>query len=77
MENLLNYVLSSLLGYDYYVSPRELGVYTNRYQWTVVFSNQMRLIFDEHDVSVLRYMVATSSDTEYVERISKLLKYFV
>lgn len=77
MENLLEYVVYALLGHTYVVSPREVGYKGTISQWRVTFENRVNLIFDEKDVKVLRFMVETSSDEETVERISKLLTYFV
>lgn len=77
MEYLLEYVVFALLGHTYVVSPREVGYKETIWQWRVTFENRVNLIFDEKDVKVLRFMVETSSDEETVERISKLLTYFV
>lgn len=77
MENLLIYVISTLLGYDYSVSPRQLSEYTNRYQWIVRFADRVNIVFDDHDVKVLQFMKEMSNDDAEIERISKLLTYLV
>lgn len=77
MENLLEYVIGTLLGYDYCVSPRQMSEYTKRYQWIVTFDDRIRLVFDAKDIVVLRYMVDLSNDDEDAERITKLLTYLV
>ena len=77
MEKLLDYVIYALLGYNYTVGRRCIGYDGKTSQWTVRFEECVTLIFDENDVKVLRFMVETSEDPDTVERISKLLTYFV
>lgn len=77
MENLLEYVIYALLGHNYKVGRRSIGYDGKTSQWLIVFEEDVRLIFDENDVKVLRFIVETSKDPDTVERISKLLTYFV
>lgn len=77
IENLLEYVIYALLGYSYVVSPRDYAYDGKICQWRVTFENRVDLIFDENDRKVLQFMVETSGDPDAVERISKLLTYFV
>lgn len=77
MENLLEYVIYALLGHNYEVGRCSIGYDGKKSQWMIKFEEDVRLIFDEDDVKVLRFMVETSEDPDTVERISKLLTYFV
>lgn len=77
MENLLDYVIYALLGHNYEVKRTTKSSIDQSSQWLVTFESEVRLIFDEGDVRVFRHMIETSKDTDTIERISKLLSYFV
>ena len=77
MENLLEYVIYALLGHNYEVGRRSIGADGKTSQWMVTFEDNVRLVFDERDVRVLKFMVETSKDADTIERITKLLTYFV
>lgn len=73
MERLLDYIINSLLGNSYNVSPREIGYDGKTSQWRVTFENSVNLYFDEKDVKVLRFMVEMNDDPLTTVRIEKLL----
>lgn len=77
IENLLEYVIYALLGHNYEVGRRSIGYDGKTSQWMVTIEDNVHLIFDENDRKVLQFMVETSGDPDAVERISKLLTYFV
>lgn len=77
MENLLEYVIYALLGHNYEVGRRSIGHDGKTSQWMVTFEDNVRFIFDERDVRVLKFMAETSEDADTIERITKLLTYFV
>lgn len=77
MEKLLEYVIYALLGHNYKVGSRSIGYDGKTSQWMINIEGNVRLIFDENDLKVLRFMVDTSCDPDTVERINKLLTYFV
>lgn len=77
MENLLDYLIYALLGHDYTVGRRSIGYDGKTSQWMIEIAGDVRIILDENDVKVLRFMADTSKDPDTVERINKLLTYFV
>ena len=77
MEILLEYVIYALLGHNYEVGRRCIGLDGKTSQWMVTFEDNVRLVFDERDVRVLKFMVETSEDADTIARITKLLTYFV
>lgn len=77
MENLLEYLVYALLGHDYTVDPRSIGCDGKTSQWMIRIAEEVRIIVDENDVKVLRFMADTSKDPDTVERITKLLTYLV
>lgn len=77
MENFLDYLIYALLGYDYTVGRRSISYDGKTFQWVIEIAKDVRLIFDENDVKVLHFMADTSKDPDTVERITKLLTYFV
>lgn len=77
MENLLEYVIYALLGHNYEVGRRCIGPDGKTSQWIVTFEDNVRLVFDERDVRVLKFIVETSEDADTVERITILLSCFV
>lgn len=77
MERLLDYLIYALLGYNYTVSPRSTGYDGKTSQWKIEIAEDVRIILDENDVKVLRFMADTSKDPDTVERIAKLLTYLV
>lgn len=77
MENLLEYVIYALLGHNYEVGRRYFGPDGKTSLWIVTFEDNVRLVFNEQDVRVLKFIVETSEDADTVERITKLLSCFV
>lgn len=77
MENLLEYVIYALLGHNYEVGRRNIDPDGKTSQWIVTFEDNVRLVFNEQDVRVLKFMVETSEDVDAIVRIKKLLTYFV
>lgn len=77
MENLLEYVIYALLGHRYEVDPRSISYDGHTSQWIVRFEDNVRLIFDENDIKALHFLIDTTSDTDVVERVTKLLSFFV
>lgn len=77
MENLLEYVIYALLGHSYEVGARSLSYEGHTSQWMVTIEGEVRLIFDESDVSTLKFMQATTEDPDVRERIAELLKRIV
>lgn len=77
MEKLLEYVIYALLGHRYEVDPRSISYDGHTSQWMVRFEDNVRLIFDENDLKVLQFIVDTTSDPVVVERVTKLLSFFV
>lgn len=76
MESLLEYVIYALLGHEYEVGSRSISS-VGTSQWMVTFEENVRLVFDVKDVSVLEFMQKTTDDPDVRERIGKLLKCFV
>lgn len=77
MEYLLEYVIYALMGQDYEVRRCSIGQDGKTSKWMVAIEGNVLYVFDEHDVRVLKSMVETSEDADFIEHITKLLTYFV
>lgn len=54
MENLLDYLIYALCGYDYVVKPMVKSRVNNCRQWMLSFGHEVSIILDEHDINVLK-----------------------
>ena len=65
MENLLDYLMYALCGYNYQVK-RCANSGTNLRQWIITFEGVVSIVLDESDISVLKeiYSIRTLDDEE-------------
>ena len=65
MENLLDYLMYALCGYNYQVK-RCANRGTNLRQWIITFEGVVSIVLDESDISVLKeiYSIRTLDDEE-------------